>query len=135
MMFTGSSAGGPVLKLLTGTYRNTEVDPADATAYFVLYNTGSAEGGYTSGTAFNWLEGGTAGNYEVYLTTVSGTLSTGPAVDTWHSLGTTRSWSVARLTTGTKTFVGNFKIRRASDLAEMVANTQITIEAVVEVSG
>ena len=133
MMFTGTAGTAPpVLKLLTGTYNNTEVDPADATAYFGLYSTGSADGGYTSGTSFNWLEGGTAGNYEVYVTTVSGTFSSGPATGTWHNLGTTRSWSVARLTTGTKTFTGNFKIRRVSDSVEMVADTQISIQAVVE---
>lgn len=66
----------------------------------------------TDGTDFTWLPGGTASDFDIYVSG-TGTTPTGPALDTWHNLGTTRTWSLSTGATS-KTFTGTYQIRHSS---------------------
>ncbi len=126
--------GGPVLALQADTYSHEVTDPADATATFTMANTGVATGGpvfLLSGTYY-WLLNGVAADYEVFVTNVSGTPTSG-TVGSWVALNTNPVWTVVRTSAGTKVWTANFKIRRVSDTVEMVPNTLLSFSAFVDV--
>jgi hypothetical protein len=76
---------------------------------------------YASGT---WLVAGTASDYEIRLTTQSGTLSTGTA-DTWLSLGSQQSWSTYRDTVGLNLYEGDkLEIRMAASPFTVMATCE-----------
>jgi hypothetical protein len=89
-----------------------------STVSFSLNNTG---GGSTTGAtqsspgSFTWILAGSASEYEVYVT---GSASNGGAftgtLNSWLSLGTSRTWSFAT-TNNDSDWTGTYQIRRISD--------------------
>jgi hypothetical protein len=55
-----------------------------------------------------------ASQYEGNLKKTAGVTPTGPALNTWHLLSTTRQWTISE-TNGAVDFTGTFEIRRVSD--------------------
>lgn len=77
-----------------------------------------------SPTSFTWLLIGAAGDYEIYLdsTGTPDPISSGDSVNTWLSLGTSRTWTLSATNTAS-TFSGNYTIRRISDSVVVGAGT------------
>lgn len=73
-----------------------------------------------------WKGSGSAADYEVRATIVSGTLTTG-TVGSWVSLSTTRGWDRENSTSLASTTVLTIEIRRASDSVVLTTAT-ITLE-------
>lgn len=70
-----------------------------------------------------WLLSGTAGQFEVFATVLSGTLDFGTA-GSWLNLGTTRDWGVTWAAVGSKTATVQLQIRRVSDAVVQATATQ-----------
>lgn len=73
----------------------------------------------------------TESDFDIRLVTISGTVSSGSAVDTWLNLGTTRSWTVTRSAIGSKSFSGTFEIRPAGG-GSTIDTAAVSIEANVD---
>jgi hypothetical protein len=86
-------------------------------------NTGSGQSSYS------WLLSGTASQYEIRMTTTSGTFSSG-TTGSWLSLGTTRTWTRQRTSVGISTVTATVEIRDATSLVVLDTAT-ITITAEV----
>lgn len=79
-----------------------------------------------SGT--EWINGffgsDTASNYEVQLAKTSGTGTlSGPTLSTYHTISTTRQWTLTRTTVGTNTWIGTMTIREIADTSNSVSAT------------
>lgn len=104
-----------------------EYDSGPATVGYSLRSDGTISSENQGGDAVigSWLTPGVnMANYEAYATLLSG--SSPGTMDTWLNLGTTRTWSLSRLSmaTGTSTFA--LYIRRASD-GSVLDSATITI--------
>ena len=90
----------------------SEVDPADSEARYQLTSAGVANK-YTETTGYvaisgEWLLGGSASDYEARFTPTIGTLTSGPTG--WNALSSTREWTVARTSVGSKSCTGTIEI-------------------------
>lgn len=122
---------------------DNEADVGPVSASFVFGNTGILSGDvFTEDVlpSLQWLtavSAPTAALYELYVSKISGaTLSSG-TLNTWLSLGTTRTYTNIKSTFGATTTVLNVRLRVAATSQE-VANVTFTLEARVwipEVSG
>lgn len=113
-------------------------DPANAQAQMGVYADGffkrSINGGANT-ALFQWLlAGGTASNYDVRLTAVSGTTPSGPALATWFNLASNQVWTIVKAggSVGTVSFTGTLEIRDAATLA-ILATSTITFNADVSI--
>lgn len=101
------------------------------TASYSISSGGTVSGSNVSG--YSWLLVGSASDYEVRATLSSGTTPSSGTLNTWQSLGTTRSWSQTRsLTVGTRECVLLIEIRLASS-GDVLASASVTITA--EITG
>lgn len=129
-----ASGQGDIVTIGDTSASDTVADPSNATAQYVLINDGEIHKITHLGTVVStWLVPGTnAGDYEVFATLNSGTLS--GTFGSWLNLGSNRGWSATRLTLGTTS--GNFdiQIRRVVDSVVMDSAT-ITLTATVESGG
>jgi len=101
-----------------------------ATARYNVKSDGTifgTSGNNTTSQLGTWLTFGTASNYEVRATVVSGTLSSG-TTGSWLDLASDREWTVAQVTVGINTAVITVEIRNASTLV-VVDSATIEIEA------
>lgn len=81
------------------------------------------------GEGFMWLLIGQASEYEIRVQG-SGNTPVGDALDTWLSLGVTRSWELSGVPITIKSFSGTYEIRRASDQLVLGGNSfNLTAEA------
>lgn len=76
---------------------------------------------------------GIGGGYEVQLTTVSGTLSSGTA-DSWLAGSTDRDFVVEQLTAGHKSFSGTLKIRETGMGPETTSDITFALTVVPEIA-
>lgn len=67
-------------------------------------------------------------DYEVKLTKSSGTDPAGPTLGSWHTISTTREWTLTQTTWGVKTFSGTMEIREIADTGNSVS-ASVTITA------
>lgn len=77
-----------------------------------------------------WLIGVSAGStYDVRVTqdSISGCVYDGDALNTWHALGSTRTFSIRRDATGIGTWSGTMEIRHGTSL-NVLATAQIDLE-------
>lgn len=125
--------GGAVVKLTNQTFEAIATDPATATAGYRLDNAGVAytgENGTYSAISGEWLSGGSAGDYECFVTVNSGTLTSGPTGG-WTSLSATQTWTLARTTNGSSNV--NFTIQIRPVGGSVVATATIDMTATREV--
>jgi hypothetical protein len=117
------------LDLIGGYAYAQSTSPADATATYALTNTGLEQ---RTGLSDNtWLLSGSASDYDVRATLLTGTLTSG-TTGSWLSLGTTRSW----VRTRTLNIPGTDVVTLTIDLslagaATIIATASVTIEAEV----
>ncbi len=109
-------------------------DPTNAEARYRL-NSSGIEQSYISDDLFytnigTWLVSGTNSQFEVRATETSGTVSTG-TVGSWLVLSTSREWTVARTTIGTKSVTLTIEIRKAST-GVIVATATAQLDAEVD---
>lgn len=76
---------------------------------------------------YNWLSGGSAANYDIRATILSGTFSSG-SVGTWLNLSGTRSWTRGAAAGTFQSVTALFEIRNASTLV-VLASANITLES------
>lgn len=69
---------------------------------------------------YNWLENGTASDYEVRASSVTGTYSSG-TTGTWLNLGTTQAWTRVAAENALQTVSATFDIRNASTLVDLAS--------------
>lgn len=84
---------------------------------------------------YTWLTGSGANtDYEVRMTTTSGTLSSGDTLGVWHSLGTTRDFNRNNNsdTPSTQEYVGTLEIRMAAAPNTVLATATVTLTATVD---
>lgn len=118
----GFGAGGSsdLVDVTSQTLSDTQFDPDDATVSYELRSTGD-EYTYTAtgdpGTDVgDWVTPkANAGLYEARLTVNSGTTPSGALTATWLALTSTRTWTLARTSTGTVTCNCTIEVRLASD--------------------
>lgn len=109
------------------------IQPADAVVVFQLSNAGTWT--CTGGGSGTWRGGGASSDYDCRMTTVSGTLSSGDAVATWHNLGTTRNFTRNCTTNGygSQTYNGTLEIRMAASPYTVLSSTSVSLLAETEV--
>ncbi len=90
---------GAQLRLDDGTYTDSVVFPTAANSTLTIATTGALT---AIGTAYDWLTGETAANYDVRATPTSGTLTFGTA-GVWEPVTSNRQWGVTRSGVGSKT--------------------------------
>lgn len=113
--------------------------PATAQANIRFVASGGPGGAVQSGPGttptfgtfeFTWLISGAAADYEVRVTTASGTGFAGDALATWLGLGSTRTWRLTRASPdGTTTGTANVEIRRVSDSVVIAGPVTFTLTA------
>ena len=122
----GSSGGSPVF-LRDDTAQDTQTSPTPATASWQM-----ASGGGVSGTdlgGYTWLNIGTAGDYEVRATLLSGSLTTG-ATGIWQVLSTTRTWTRKRSGVGNSICTVKIEVRAVAT-GLIAATATINLDAEV----
>jgi hypothetical protein len=106
-------AGGPQF-IATGIDINDSdfaIAPATALALNQILADGSVhEGGVDVG---DLLTLGDPGDVEIFVETVSGTVTTG-TVDAWVAISGNPSWSLERLINGTSTYTATYRLRSAT---------------------
>ena len=85
--------------------------------------TGSGDG--WEANSGNWLSGGSAANFDIKWTTTSGGPPTGGPVASWLNMGTVRSVSLTRTTTGSQGWNADIEIRNASTLTVVYTGTHV----------
>lgn len=130
MLFTGDSALAASLQssMLAEDIR-TSGTAAAGVQFFNdgTYNTYGNGGSNTppSSPRATWKTGGgTASDYEIRMTVVTGGFNVGAATGSWLSLGTDRTWGQSRSTSGTASGTGTLEIRRVSD-GTVLASTAV----------
>lgn len=118
------------------TYSASALSPADATISVTFNSSGQVTISQNGGAPVNqytWMNGGTAANYDIRATIVSGTVTTG-TTGSWLSLSGGQSWSKTRTSNlaGTDTVVLTIEIRDASTLSVLDSGT-VQLDAVVDV--
>ena len=77
-----------------------------------------------------WIDNNAADigdSYEVKLTLTSGTTPSGPTLGAWHTISSTRQWTLTRVIYGVDTFSGTMEIRE-------IANTSNSVSASVTIT-
>lgn len=125
------AGGGASLYLENAVYKD-DLTTGPATATFQLTSGGAAAGApaFSGDDSYNWLTGGTPGDYEVRITMTVGTVSSGPAAGSWWNLGTTRTWVATRTVNGSKVCEFLAEIR-AVGTTTILASATIGLEAYV----
>ena len=123
----------PIFALVGGTISTTSTTVAGATSRYTLTSAGletKKNGAASAVTLGTYRQGGIAADYESRVTTVS--LSGGSpsgAEGVWESLGTTREWTLAAITTATsESWAFTVEIRSASTLA-VLATASVTLNS------
>jgi hypothetical protein len=132
-----SSTVAAVVYLSNAAYSTTVTDPTDATTTISFTNTRDLSLGADEAPIDPfWLSAGSASDYDIRVTPLTGTFSSGSAsTGTWLNLGTTRSWNVAKLVVGSKTCTATYEIRMAASPFTVLGTATISITATVEDSG
>lgn len=100
----------------------------------IRFNIGGTVDGLIGATytnRFTWLLSGAAADYQILLTTVSGTSPSGSAIATWLALNSVREWSITRsglAIPGTTESVFTLQIRRVSDSVVIAGPVTITLQ-------
>jgi hypothetical protein len=117
------------------------IGPADASCAFKVDNDGKWY--YSVNTAAPTLGGNMwsdpvefAADYEIKVTRTGGTetvFTSGPALGSWHSLGTDREWRLTETANiGFKDIIFTIEIRRIADSGGLVSTTGNTMESSTE---
>jgi hypothetical protein len=120
-----------------GTYEDQAFDPSDASCTLAFELDGDIQitrNFSGSSDIGDWMSPklqDPASNYELRVDPTSGTFSSG-TTGAWLLLSSTRSYSVARTTGGTKSCTATYQIRRASDQV-VLSSVSYTLIATVEV--
>ena len=119
------------ITLVGGTVSHTALSPADASATYLLNNTGTE----TSTPAIisnTWLRSGAAADYDVRATVTAGVTPTGSLTATWLNLGTSRTWQVLNTNNATSTLSATLtiEVRNAATLT-VLATATVTLTAEV----
>ncbi len=101
LRYSDSGGGAGALTLNDGNYSTEVVDPLNAATSITLSNAGTFTAVGDDGETYPWLTGGSPSAYEVLVTTLSGTVSTG-TVGSWLPLSSNQTWAVLRTTVGAK---------------------------------
>lgn len=92
---------------------DSALSPSNASALVQVVNDGSVNFVSNTGDDFQMVLTGDPTLLEIFVTGTGDTPS-GSALDTWLSMGTTRSWSLTTTVLGELQFVGTYQIRVAS---------------------
>lgn len=112
---TGYGETAPAVSISLSDQSVFDSSPTTAVASYTINSTGTVTD-HDSNVLESWLlGGGTASNYEVRATVVSGTLTSG-TTGSWLSCGTTRTWAISNgaRDNSTVTCVLTVQIRLAS---------------------
>jgi hypothetical protein len=118
VILAGGSICGGVLAFGTVTIDdhavgNSVIDPLDATCS-ISYQSGRNVVDHTAAVLETWADAGLGANYEIRATKTGGVDPTsGPALSTWHNLGTTRTWELFRGSLGANNCYLTIEIREA----------------------
>lgn len=115
-----SSDANPSSSRVAGTATATYEIRSDGTVY-------TTNGANTLVFLENWLAFGSTSNYEIKATALSGTPTTG-TLDSWVSLGTTRTWTLSQSIPGDATCILSIEIRNAVSLS-VVDTATVTLYA------
>lgn len=117
----------PVLYLSPAAYTKTEVGSSACSISFGNNGSLSVVADEAVADPF-WLTNGTPSLYELRVTPTAGTFSSG-TVNSWISLGTSRTYEVVRNTPGAKSCTATYEIRLASDPGTILKSASIIIQA------
>lgn len=130
-----NGAAAPAIAVSLSDYLfDDEASVGPVSASFTFGNTGILSGDvFTEGAqpVLQWLtavSAPTAALYDLYVSKISGNTLTSGTLDTWQSLGTSRTYTNTRASIGIQGTVLNVRIRLNSTSAE-VANVTITLQA------
>jgi len=132
MTMIGVSNGGTTIMLAASYSPSALVAAGTATATFELTNGGDirvSSGNGTISDVGDWItpKFGFSG-FEARLTVNSGTTPSGAATGSFLSLGTTRTWTIARAVLGIESSGCTLQIRDATTLTVLASST-ITFSA------
>ena len=135
LTLVGSAAGsGPAVTITVNPYIVTAFNTlgSPATANISFNSTGAtteAINGGAATTLYNWcVPAAEAGNYEIYATLTSGSVSGGSsAFNTWLALSTNRAWQVST-SSGIASAIINVGIRRSGSTT-ILASADIELYA------
>jgi hypothetical protein len=120
---------------LTNRSVAAQVSSGTATAGVELTTAGALSerrnNAYTS-IAGEWttpIESGIGSHYEVRATHTGGTVPTGPAMGTWHTIDFNRQWNISRTTNGETTSTFTLEIRHKAAQV-VVASANISLNAI-----
>ena len=120
--------------LIDGNVYGFAINPETAVASYTLLSTGviqTSDGGAGDGT--NWITPTSqAANYQVRVTTISGSPSYGAATNTWLALTSNRAWYLSQSGSGLNSCQFTVEIR---DTATNTVRDTATITLTVEASG
>lgn len=107
-------AAAPVINIAPDSYSNVVVDTLDAAASISFNPSGLVSVFASTGTPYTWRVGGLSSDYSIFAHKLSGGTLEGIAEETWVNLASVRTFGVAQLVVGTKTWVGTLAIRKDS---------------------
>lgn len=135
----GTSGGGepppppPAVNLIDANLASLTTSPYPASFTYSVNNTGNVvAAAFTGSQNYDWLNTGTASDYEVRWVPALGSQNpeTG-AVNTWLSLGTSRSWGATLSAEfGQEFYYGTVEIREIGTTA-ILASADITVSLIV----
>lgn len=102
----GGGGGSGLVSLLSQSYSDYVIDPANASCGVTFGNSGMSTG--VGGSSYPWLLSGSASDYDIKM-------DPDGVPGSWLNLGTARSYTVSRTTIGENSSTVDFSIRRASD--------------------
>lgn len=116
-MLLGSSSSAIQVDIVGGSASATGSTTSGATSRYTLTNAGleqTKEGTASYVTLGTWLKTGVASDYDVFVTVVSGSVSSG-STGVWLNLGTTREWTkLGADGAGASSVVLTIQLRRTS---------------------
>ena len=122
----------PLVTLQDQTLISTSTDPADSYCAMTFGSDGAVIIAANSGAHTNWLQFGAAADYQIRVTTTTGTLSVGSA-GIWNNFPVT--FAVSRTTEGTKSWTGTIDIQRISGALLVAGPKNVSLTATVYSSG
>jgi hypothetical protein len=109
------------------------ISPSDAVVTLAV----NAAGGWTctGGGTGTWKDGGTGADYDVRMTTISGTLSSGGPAGSWLNLASNRTFTRNETRNGffSSTYQGTLEIRLAASPFTVLDSCTVTLTAEVEI--
>ncbi len=129
-IMVNAGGAGLIFRLDSDTYTDTVVDPADAVgSWAILSNRSVAASGPVG---YDWVNAGaTVAQYQVVITLVSGTFTTGAAGTYGLNAGVTLT--KGRTSPGAASVTFSARIQRITDLVWMTSLATITLTANVDV--